>query len=172
MVVYGLWIAALCLAAFTLRIYGLGDGSLGENCNNVHSESCNTVYKARATCFACLTWFALFLAWELVDFRQSFFTLKPWLQRKPFFVTRVWRNQFLFWAVLLGFATIFPTLYIPVVNRKVFKQVGITWEWGIILVAACLFFLGVEGWKWGKRKYLRKEQRLPGNATALHSPTV
>ena len=32
----------------------------------------------------------------------------------------VWRNQFLFWAVIAGFVTIFPTIYIPVSpNSKV-----------------------------------------------------
>lgn len=36
MVVYGTWVAALCLGAFTLVIYGFGDGHLGTNCNKVY----------------------------------------------------------------------------------------------------------------------------------------
>jgi hypothetical protein len=61
--------------------------------------------------------------------------------------------------VILGFTTIFPTLYIPVINRKVFKQSGITWEWAIIFVAGFWFFVGVEIWKWGKRVYLRRRSK-------------
>jgi magnesium-transporting ATPase (P-type) len=77
MLVYGLWISALCLGAFTLVLFGFGDGELGENCNDSYSAACDTVFRARATTFACLTWFALFLAWELVDMRRSFFRMQP-----------------------------------------------------------------------------------------------
>ncbi len=160
MLVYGLWIAALCLASFVLRVYAWGDGELGVNCNDFFSDSCETVFRARATTFACLTWFALFLAWELVDMRRSFFAMQPGSKR---YFTQwfrdVWRNKFLFWAVVCGFATLFPTLYIPVINHRVFKHTGISWEWGIVFVAAGLFFVGVEGWKWAKRVYFRRQAR-------------
>jgi hypothetical protein len=43
-----------------------------------------------------------------------------------------------------------------VINHSVFKHTGISWEWGIVFVEALLFFLGVEGWKWGKRIYFRR----------------
>jgi P-type Na+/K+ transporter len=36
--VYGLWMAALCLSSFSLVAYGFGNGDLGENCND--SELC------------------------------------------------------------------------------------------------------------------------------------
>ena len=45
---------------------------------------------------------------------------------------------------------------IPVINHKVFKHTGISWEWGIVFIAAGLFFAGVEAWKWGKRVYFRR----------------
>jgi potassium/sodium efflux P-type ATPase len=160
MVVYGLWIAALCLASFVLRVYAWGNGDLGSNCNDAYSESCETVFRARATTFACLTWFALFLAWELVDMRRSFFRMQPGSKK---YLTQwfydVWRNKFLFWAIVFGFVTLFPTLYIPVINHAVFKHTGISWEWGIVFIAAFLFFLGVELWKWGKRVFFRRQAR-------------
>jgi potassium/sodium efflux P-type ATPase len=157
MVVYGLWITALCLAAFVLVVFGFGDGNLGYNCNDRYSESCDTVFRARATTFACLTWFALFLAWEMIDMRRSFFRMQP--GSKKYFTQwmyDVWRNQFLFWAIIIGFFTLFLTLYIPVLNHSVFKHTGISWEWGIVFIAAGLFFAGVEAWKWAKRVYLRR----------------
>ncbi|KAK8097456.1 hypothetical protein PG984_016595 [Apiospora sp. TS-2023a] len=160
MVVYGLWIAALCLATFSLVVFGFGGGDLGSNCNSDYTEACDTVFRARATTFATLTWFALFLAWEMIDQRRSFFRMQP--GSKKYFTqwTRdIWRNQFLFWAVIAGFVTIFPALYIPVLNHAVFKHTGISWEWGIVFVASALFFAGVEGWKWGKRVYFRRAAR-------------
>ncbi|RYP63773.1 hypothetical protein DL769_006863 [Monosporascus sp. CRB-8-3] len=156
MAFHGIWITILCLSAFALRVYSIGDGSLGEGCNESYNESCETVFRARATTFACLTWFALFLAWELVDIRRPFFRMQS--ESKRYFTQwayDVWRDQFLFWAIFVGFATLFPTLYIPVVNHVVFKHTGTSWGWSIVLAATFLFFGGVETWTWGKRVYFR-----------------
>ena len=159
MLAYGLWIAALCLSAFALVMFGFGDGNLGVGCNRDY-EGCDTVFRARATCFACLTWFALFLAWEMVDMRRSFFRMQP--DSKKYFTQwmhDVWRNRFLFWAIIAGFVTIFPILYIPGLNEVVFRHTDITWEWGIVFIAAFLFFSGVEFWKWLKRIYFRRKAK-------------
>lgn len=160
MVVYGIWVAALCLAAFVLRVYAWGRGNLGAACNEHYSPQCDTVFRARATTFACLTWFALFLAWELIDQRRSFFAMQPG-SKKIFtqWFHDVWRNQFLFWAIVGGFVTLFPVVYIPVINEKVFKHTGISWEWGIVFIAAGLFFAGVEAYKWAKRVYFRRQAK-------------
>jgi P-type Na+/K+ transporter len=157
MVIYGLWITALCLGAFSLVVFGFGNGNLGSSCNESYSEECDTIFRARATTFACLTWFALFLAWEMVDRRRSFFRMQP--GSKKYFTQwaiDVWRNKFLFWAIIFGFVTMFPVIYIPVLNTVVFKHAGISWEWGIVFIAAALFFAGVEAWKWAKRVYFRR----------------
>ncbi|KAK3207740.1 hypothetical protein GRF29_96g225153 [Pseudopithomyces chartarum] len=163
MLVYGLWIAALCLASFTLVLHGWGNGDLGVNCNDSYSERCDTVFRARATCFACLTWFSLFLAWQMVDMRRSFFAMQPGSKKyfTQWFVD-VWRNKFLFWSIMAGFITIFPVLYIPVINDTVFKHKGISWEWGIVFVATILFFLGIETWKFAKRQYFKRQDMKKG----------
>lgn len=160
MIVYGIWIAALCLGSFLLRMYAWGDGELGHGCNERYSESCDTVFRSRATTFACLTWFSLFLAWEMIDKRRSFFRMQP--GSKLYFtqwIHDIWRNQFLFWAIMVGFITLFPLIYIPVINKVVFKHKPISWEWGIVFVCATLFFSGVEFWKWLKRIYFRMQAR-------------
>jgi potassium/sodium efflux P-type ATPase len=115
MLAYGVWMAALCLSSFLLVVYGFGNGDLGINCNESYSEQCDTVFRARATTFVSLTWFALFLAWEMVNTRKSFFRMQP--DSKKYFTQwmyDVWRNKFLFWSIIAGFVTIFPTIYIPV----------------------------------------------------------
>lgn len=158
MLVYGLWMAALCLSAFCVVLFGFGDGNLGVNCNDHYSEECDTVFRARATTFVCLTWFALFLAWEMVNMRRSFFRMQPGSKRYfTQWIYDIWDNKFLFWAIIAGFVTIFPTLYIPVINHVVFKHHGISWEWGVVFVEAALFFVGAEAWKWVKRIYFRQK---------------
>ncbi|KAA8566891.1 hypothetical protein EYC84_009988 [Monilinia fructicola] len=51
MLVYGLWMAALCLSAFSLVLFGWGTGDLGSECNDRYSQQCDTVFRARATTF-------------------------------------------------------------------------------------------------------------------------
>ncbi|KAH8726453.1 hypothetical protein GQ44DRAFT_758739 [Phaeosphaeriaceae sp. PMI808] len=163
MLFYGLWIAALCLASFSIVMFGFGDGNLGHNCNKSYNPSCDTVFRARATTFACLTWFSLFLAWQMLDMRRSFFMMQP--GSKKYFTQwarDVWRNKFLFFSIMFGFVTIFPVLYIPVINDVVFRHKGISWEWGIVFIATFLFFVGVEGWKFGKRVFFRKRDAKAG----------
>merc|ERR1712230_187621 len=157
MMVYGLWMAALCLSAFSIVLFGFGDGSLGVGCNNSIDQGCGTVFRARATTFVCMTWFSLFLAWEMVNMRRSFFRMQP-KSTKYFtqWAIDIWRNKFLFWSIVAGFVTVFPTLYIPVLNHKVFKHIGITWEWVVVIIETILFFAGVETWKWCKRIYFRR----------------
>ncbi|KAL4794409.1 hypothetical protein BDV19DRAFT_390249 [Aspergillus venezuelensis] len=155
--VYGVWMAALCLAAFSMVLYVWGDGNLASGCNASYSAECDTVFRARATTFVCMTWFALFLAWEMINMRRSFFRMQPGSKRYfTQWMHDVWRNKFLFCGVMLGFVTTFPALYIPVINDVVFKHVGISWEWGVVIVEAILFFAGVELWKWCKRIYFRR----------------
>jgi potassium/sodium efflux P-type ATPase len=173
MVVYGLWMSILCISSFVLMVWGFGDGNLGTNCNNAYSPECDLVFRARATTFVCLTWFALFLAWEMVNFRRSFFRQKPRDEKYRFYhVFYQWwidsrGNPFLFWAVIAGFVTIFPTLYIPVINHAVFKHTGISWEWGIVVVESILFFAGCEAWKWAKRIFFRRRLAKQGGGADL-----
>lgn len=52
----------------------------------------------------------------------------------------------------------FPVIYIPVINTKVFLHKSITWEWGVAVGTTALFLLGAEAWKWGKRVFARSSK--------------
>ncbi|GAT29612.1 sodium P-type ATPase [Aspergillus luchuensis] len=165
--VYGIWMAALCLSAFTLVLFAWGDGNLATECNSSYSTSCDTVFRARATTFVCMTWFALLLAWEMMHLRRSLFNMhdsstptstsnsKP-RTKYTGWLSDIYRNKYLFWGIVIGFVLTFPVLYIPVINDVVFKHIGIGWEWGVVFVEAGLFLGGVEGWKWVKRVFVRR----------------
>ena len=157
MAVYGSLAAVLCLASFSLVVFGFGDGNLGIGCNNNISPQCETVFRARATTFTCLTWFALFLAWEMINLRRSFFRMQPGSKHYlTQWIRDVWRNKFLLWSIIGGFVTVFPIIYCPVINTVVFKLAPISWEWGIVFIETGVFFAGVEGWKFAKRVYYRR----------------
>ncbi|KAJ1029565.1 hypothetical protein NDA13_002811 [Ustilago tritici] len=156
--VYGLWMAALCLATFTLVEFDWGNGELGTSCNADYSESCDLVFRARASCFSVLTWFSLLLAWEVVDTHRSFFNMHNdgrWYSQ--WFKDTYGKNKFLFFCVVGGFFSVFPILYIPGLNDIVFLHTGISWEWGIIFVCTLLFVGGIEVYKLCKRVYFRRK---------------
>lgn len=157
MVVYGFYMAALCLTSFSLVVFAFGDGQLGMGCNDSYHPSCELVFRARSTTFTCLTWFALILAWEMVHMRRSFFRMegKP-THPYTMWMAHIWRNKFLFYSIIAGFTTVFPIIYIPGLNHVVFKHAPISWEWGIVFIESALFVAGIELWKWAKRVWLRR----------------
>ncbi|CAG83559.1 hypothetical protein B0I72DRAFT_141664 [Yarrowia lipolytica] len=160
MVIYGLWLAAICISSFVIVVYADGKGQLGVDCNKEFSESCHFVYRARALAFVEMTWMLLVLAWEVIDMRRSVFAMHPDSETPYTQVFKdLWSNQFLFWSVILGFFTVFPVVYIPVINDKVFLHKGISWEWGVAVLGLILFVIGVEMYKWAKRVFFRHYEK-------------
>ena len=99
MVAYGVILGAISLSSFVMVIWGFNDGDLGTGGCNDSRDGCETVFRARATCFASVSWLCLLLAWEMIDLRRSLFrmqskTTTPWTQ----WARDVWANQVLFWV--------------------------------------------------------------------------
>lgn len=155
--VYGILMAALCLATFTISLYGFGPSQLGENCNSGYNETCQPVFLARGATCIVMIWFSLLLAWAVLDNRKSFFNMRSTHQWYNQWFYDTYSNKLLFFSVIFGFATSFLILYVPVINEDVFLQHGITWEWAIVFIATIVFFGGIELWKFGKRVYFRRQ---------------
>jgi potassium/sodium efflux P-type ATPase len=153
MLVYGLLMGICTLMTFVIVVYGMYDGQLGHDCNRIYSESCIPVFRARAAVFAELTWLILLSAWEFKDIRRSMFRLNPDTKSKFPLFKDLYNNRFLFWAVFIGLLSVFPTVYIPYLNRDVFKHTSISWEWGVVIGMTIIYVFGIEAWKWVKRRY-------------------
>lgn len=154
--VYGTFMGSLCLVSFVCVIYAAGTGTsdLGDGCNQGYNPSCDAVFRARATTYATLTFLLLVTAWEVKHFSWSLFNMDPDRSpRKGSIFSTIWRNQFLFWAVMAGFLIAFPVVYLPVVNQVVFKHHAITWEWGIVFGCTATYLACVESWKAVKRAF-------------------
>jgi magnesium-transporting ATPase (P-type) len=139
-------------------MWGLQDGDFGTDCNLEYSESCEGVFRSRSTCYIVMMWVFVMFGWELIDARRSLFD--GMISRPREWGTRLWRNQFLFWSVVGGSLIAVPTLYIPVLNHDVFLHTSIDREWGIIFAVVVFFFMGAEGYKWGKRVHLRRNNLM------------
>jgi potassium/sodium efflux P-type ATPase len=87
MMVYGFIMGSCTLLTFVVVVYGVGGGQLGQDCNSRFSPDCHTVFRARATVFAQLTWLILISAWEFKSLRRSMFRLNPYQTdfKFPFF---------------------------------------------------------------------------------------
>ncbi|KAK2739946.1 hypothetical protein FQN57_006265 [Myotisia sp. PD_48] len=152
--IYGSFMGTLCLIAFVSVVYGGADGALGHGCNEDWNSSCEVVFRARATTFATLSFLLLVTAWEVKHFSRSLFNLDPTRYSGPFAVfPALWQNRFLFWAVAAGFVVAFPVVYLPIVNRLVFKHTAITWEWGIVVACVVVYIALIETWKAIKRSF-------------------
>ncbi|PKI84473.1 P-type Na(+) transporter [Malassezia vespertilionis] len=171
LLVYGLWMAALCLTTFSLSVYRWGDSNLGVDCNNKFNESCDVVFRARGSTFVVITWFSLFLAWEVTNMRRSFFHMHNSAHWYNQWLVDSWQNKFLFGCVVFGFVSVFPIVYIPGLNHVVFlHKAPRGWQWGIIFIATLLFFLGTEFWKFAKRVYFRyQDKHEKDSAFNLHA---
>ena len=99
MLAYGIILGTISLSSFVIVVWGLNDGDLGVGGCNESRVGCETVFRARATCFASVSWLSLLLAWEMIDTRRSLFrmhpkTPRPWTQ----WMQDLWANQVLFWV--------------------------------------------------------------------------
>lgn len=155
MLVHGSIMGACTLLTFIIVIYGTGKGELGFDCNRDYNESCDVVFRARAAVFAELTWLILISAWEFKSLRRSLFNLDPLNSQdsKLHFFKDIYSNRFLFWSVVIGAVSVFPAIYIPALNTKVFKHKGISWEWALAIGAVVVYVSGVEIWKAIKRRW-------------------
>jgi magnesium-transporting ATPase (P-type) len=154
--IYGFFMGALCLFSFAIVAYvGPGGGNLGSGCNEGYNDTCDVVFRARATTYATITLLLLVTAWEVKHFARSLFNMYPNTPSSAppglSIITTLWRNRFLFFAVIAGLFIMFPIVYIPIINEKVFKHKAITWEWGVSFGCVVIYISAIETWKAIKR---------------------
>ena len=85
---------------------------------------------------------------------------RPWYTQT---VLGLWENKVLFWSIVFGIAAVFPVIYIPVINTKVFLHKLIGWEWGLSIACTVFFWITAEAWKWAKRIYIRRKAANNGD---------
>lgn len=127
MLVYGALMGALVLTNWTLVIYVFGNGArdLATLCNTADNLGpCDTVFRARSVVQMSFTWMILFHAYNCRHLRASLFTTEGGGR------SRIFENRVLIISVVVGSLLPIPTLYIPTLNTKIFKQKGLTWNGG------------------------------------------
>jgi Na+-exporting ATPase len=155
--IYGTCMGSLCLISFVIVVYAHGDGDLGADCNHSYNDTCSLPFRARATAYSILTVLLSIMAWEAKHLTRSLFNMYPEEDSSTFSILNtLLKNRFLFWAVCAGLCTPFPIVYIPVINRVVFRHAPLSWEWGLVFGSVVCFVALVESWKAVKRRSLKK----------------
>ncbi|KAL1407966.1 hypothetical protein Q8F55_004763 [Vanrija albida] len=156
---YGLLMGAQALINFVIVMYGYFPGDLGVDCNDRASASCDPVFAARACCMATLMIVMLIHALQCKHSTMSLFKMN------------LMDNKVLLWCVVVLVLSMFPVVYIPVINDKVFLIGQLKWEWGIVFGMVIVYFIASEAYKWCKRIYFRrrdaKRARAPPASTAV-----
>jgi Na+-exporting ATPase len=169
--IYGTCMGSLCLISFVIVVYGAGNGDLGDDCNHSYNPTCDLPFRARATAYSILTVLLSIMAWEAKHLTRSLFNMYPEEDPGTFsIINTLLKNRFLFWAVIAGVCTPFPIVYIPVINKVVFRHMPLTWEWGLVLGSVICFVSLVESWKAIKRRMLKKRaMRMGGDGSSIES---
>ena len=144
-IVYGIAMGALALGSFILVL------KTGTPCDtSISLDYCNRILRARGTALAVMTFLVLLQAYNCRHLRHSIFRSGGlW-----------WDNKWLFFNCAIGCILVFPTLYIPVVNEKIFRQAALTWEWGLAIGSLVAFLSMAETYKWAKRVYFARRSHI------------
>ncbi|OMJ28236.1 Calcium-transporting ATPase 3 [Smittium culicis] len=144
--VNGSVIGGLSIMSYWLVINVFGDGNLGENCNLRYSESCELVFRARGVNFANLTLLILLFAYSCRDTRRQTLSIEK--------LKGIYDNKALFYSYIFAWVITLMSLYIPGLNRSVFKQSPITWEWWLVFVSFVIYLLFDAFYKFLKSRFL------------------
>ncbi|PVU90652.1 hypothetical protein BB559_000998 [Furculomyces boomerangus] len=131
--VNGFVIGGLSITSYWLVLNVFGDGNLGQNCNLGYHPSCELVFRARGTNFANLTLLILMFAYSCRDTRRQTLSKEK--------IKTIFENRGLFASFISAWVITLLALYVPGLNKNVFKQSGITWEWGLVFASFAIFFV-------------------------------
>ncbi|KAI6899952.1 Na(+)/Li(+)-exporting P-type ATPase [Hortaea werneckii] len=157
--IYGGITGILSLVCYVIVIVGVGNGDLGEDCNESYNETCDLAFKARGTAYAIMTVQITLMALEAKHLTLGLFNMHTEGNAFTGFFRTLYKNKFLFWSSVVGMITPFPAVFIPVVNKTVFRHLPLTWEWALVFGSSVLFVVLVEAWKAAKRVKRSRDER-------------
>ncbi|PVU90617.1 hypothetical protein BB559_004518 [Furculomyces boomerangus] len=163
---HGIFIGLTSIFSFYLVLSVFGNGELGSNCNSTYNSSCETVYRARGTNFSILTILLLIFSYSCRNPSKQ--TLSPEKIRN------FYQNKYLFYSFWSGIFVVLFALYVPGVNKTIFKHSPITWEWSIIAISIVVYLVFDATYKYFKKFFFKsvylqsdKQTKLQKIGTAM-----
>jgi len=140
LLVYGIIAGGLCLGTFAIVAYAFYGGQFGTNCNREFTD-CEAIYRARAATYAALAFIVILNSFNCRSSRGFIWQFKRYSEISMMVICAV-----------IAIATIFMSIYIPVINDRVFHHTSIDVEWAIVAGAVFFYVLLTQIYKLLKRK--------------------
>jgi len=110
LLVYGIIAGGLCLGTFAIVAYAFYGGQFGTNCNREFTD-CEAIYRARAATYAALAFIVILNSFNCRSSRGFIWQFKRYSEISMMVICAV-----------IAIATIFMSIYIPVINDRVFHH--------------------------------------------------
>jgi potassium/sodium efflux P-type ATPase len=147
-IAYSLGVVIVCLVAFFVPLYTVGNGVGGVNCDSDYvAGACDSFFRGRTSLLVAFTFSSLVIMVHCRSFRNVEWNIAG---IKETLCSLTFTGTFIFDLVTL---CIF--IYIPQIAIVGFRMKAISWEWGLDWGLVIFMILYGEAFKWGKRTFLK-----------------
>lgn len=151
---YGVGMAVISIVAFFVPLYTLGNGVEGVDCDsNYQPGACDAFYRARGSLLVILSLACLFVMIHCRSYRNCEFNKEG--------MKETFKSKTLMITMVLDVIFLCVFMYIPDVAIKGFRQLGITWEWGLCMGLLIFYIAFGELYKLAKRTWMKPLVRQP-----------
>ncbi|SAM09078.1 hypothetical protein [Absidia glauca] len=144
---YSVGTACVCAVAFFVPLYAGVNGPSGVAGNNCDSDYqpwlCDSLYRSRGSLLATYLLTSLVTMVHCRSYRVYEWNVEG--------IKKTLRSRVFVGVLVFDLVVLVLFLYIPVVAIKGFRQLGISWEWGMDVGLVILYIAFGEGYKWCKR---------------------
>ncbi|CEP15125.1 hypothetical protein [Parasitella parasitica] len=147
-IVYSIGVTIVCLAAFFVPLYTIGDGIGGVNCDSHYvAGACDSFFRGRASLLVAFTFSSLVIMVHCRSYRNVEWNIAG--------IRETFRSKTFVGTLIFDIITLVLFIYIPVVAIQGFRMMAITWEWGLDVGLVIFIILYGEAFKWCKRSFLK-----------------
>ncbi|GAA5807533.1 hypothetical protein MFLAVUS_000896 [Mucor flavus] len=147
-IAYSIGISIVCLVAFFVPLYTIGDGVGGINCDSDFvAGACDSFYRGRTSLLVAFTFSSLIIMVHCRSYRNS-----EWNKAG---IAETLRSKTFTYTFLFDLVTLCLFIYIPQVAIDGFRMLAISWEWGLDIGLILFITAYGEAYKLAKRTFLK-----------------
>ncbi|KAG2223513.1 hypothetical protein INT45_000833 [Circinella minor] len=146
--VYSLIASCTFAIAYFVPLFTLGHGVEGILCDSHYQEgACDSFYRARGSLVTAVILISIIIMTHCRSHRRS-----EWDRRG---MMETLKSKSVFGTLVFDLVGLVLFLYIPIVAIQGFRQLGITWEWGMIVGLSIFTVVAGEFFKYLKRHFMK-----------------
>lgn len=147
-IAYSLGMAIVCLVAFFVPLYTLGDGVGGISCDSHYvAGACDSFYRGRTSLLVSFTFSSLVVMVHCRSYRNVEWNLEG--------IRETLHNSTFVGTFIFDIVTLCIFIYVPQVAIAGFRMLAITWEWGLDWGLILFMIIYGEAYKLAKRTFLK-----------------